>query len=392
EVVLQALAGAAGFAVDNARLYEQARRRQRWLEASGEVTSKLLGGTNPGDVLQLIADRAIELTGADYGFVAMPDGVDVGDEPSELVVTVCAGPDCGVRLGHRIPVDESTSGLAFRERTPREVPSLRHDLVEGRGSGFGPALAVPMRAGDTIVGVVITVREHGAPRFDEQELRVVSSFADQAALALRQAESQLAHRELHMLADRDRIARDLHDHVIQRLFAIGLTMQGTHRLSRNPVVIRRLADHIDQLHEVIQEIRTAIFDLHTNTGTDIGLRAQLHTAINQLTEDSGVRATTRMTGPLDVLPATLAEHVLAAVRESVSNAVRHAGTDEIWVTVTVADDVSVEVLDAGVGIADGITQSGLRNLSQRAAQAGGYSLVHRRAEGGTRFFWSAPLP
>jgi GAF domain-containing protein len=226
EVVLQALAGAAGIAVDNARLYEEARRRQRWLEATGEVTAELLGASDPTEVLRLIANRARELTGADYTLIAVPDDLGVApSEIAELTVAVCAGMDPDTVTGRKIPIAGSTSGAVFADHVPRSVPSLAFGLADGVGAEFGPALALPLGAGESISGVLLAVRAPGSAGFDEHQLQVVSLFADQAALALQRAESQSARQELEVLADRDRIARDLHDHVIQRLFAIGLAMQ-----------------------------------------------------------------------------------------------------------------------------------------------------------------------
>jgi signal transduction histidine kinase len=391
EVVLQALAGAAGIAIDNARLYEEARRRQRWLEASSEVTAELLGGTDPAEALRLIATRAVELTGADYAVIALPDDPDMpADEVDGLRVAVTAGIDAMVE--RRIPVRGSTSGAVFRDHVPRSVPRLEFDLAQGLGVELGPALALPLRAGGATAGVLLAMRVIGAETFDEQQLQVVSSFADQAALALQQAEAQSARRELDVLADRDRIARDLHDHVIQRLFAIGLSMQGTHRLAKAPAVAGRLDEHIDQLHEVIQEIRTAIFDLQTDSGDETRLRARLHTIIRELTRDTAIHPMVRMSGPLDVVPTGLAEHSEAVVREAVSNAIRHAHAGELSITISLDDDLVIDVTDNGVGIPDTVARSGLHNLSQRAADAGGSCTVGRLPEGGTRFLWSAPLP
>jgi GAF domain-containing protein len=393
ELVVQALAGAAGIAVDNARLYEEARRRQRWLEASGEVTAELLGGTDPTEALRLIAGLAQELTSADYTIIALPEDPEAApSEISELIVAVCAGLDPDAMTGRRIPLAGSTSGAVFADHVPRNVPSLSFDLADGLGVEFGPALALPLGGGEWVSGVLLAVRAPGSTGFDEHELQVVSSFADQAALALHRAEGQSARRELEVLADRDRIARDLHDHVIQRLFAIGLAMQGTHRLAKSPVVAGRLAEHIELLHQVIQDIRTAIFDLQAGPADSPRLRSRLHEVITELTTDAPLRTTVRLSGPLDVLPADLAQPAEAVVREAVSNAVRHAGARELTITVSVDDDLVIDVTDDGIGIQESVAHSGLSNLQQRAAAAGGSLTIDRPAAGGTHLLWTAPLP
>ena len=388
EVVLQALAGAAGIAIHNARLYEAARQRQRWLEATGEVTAELLGGTDAGEALQLIASHAQELTGADYTLIAVPAESGVAaSEVTELLVTVSVGLDAH-EIIRRVPVSESTMGAVFTDHLPRNVPKLAFDLTDE----FGPALVLPLGSGEEISGVLLTVRLPGSPGFDEKELQLVSTFADQAALALQRAETQAAQRELEVLADRDRIARDLHDHVIQRLFAVGLALQSSHRREKSPQQAARLAEHIDQLHDVIQEIRTTIFDLQTPDDAAPKLRTTLHELITELTAEAPLRTTVRMSGPVNAIPADLAQHAEAVIREAVSNAVRHAHADDLVITVSVADDLVIEVSDNGVGIPETVARSGLHNLSQRATAAGGSCTVTAHPEGGTRLVWAAPLP
>jgi signal transduction histidine kinase len=389
EAIVQALAGAAGIAVDNARLYEEARRRQVWLEASGEVTAQLLGAGDPTEILRLIANRALELSGVDYAMIVLPD--DDADV-TELVVAVSAGLDSASMIGRRIPVAGSTSGAVFVDQVPRVVPSLAFDPAEGLGVQFGPALVLPLGADDHVAGVLLALRTPGSPAFVEHELQVVSSFADQASLALQRAEGQAAARELELLADRDRIARDLHDHVIQRLFAVGLALQGTHRRAKNPAVATRVQDHIDQLHEVIQEIRSAIFDLQATDAASGQLRANLHQIVTELTQDVPLRTTVRMSGALDTVPAGLAEDAEAVLREAVSNAVRHAKAQELVVTISVGEELVIEVADDGVGIPATVARSGLHNLQRRAQGAGGSCTVELLdGGGGTRLVWAAPL-
>jgi signal transduction histidine kinase len=387
EAIVQALAGAAGIAVDNARLYEEARRRQLWLEASSEVTAQLLGAGDPTEILRLIANRALELSGADYAMIVLPED----DESTELVVAVSAGLDSASMTGRRIPVAGSTSGAVFLDHIPRVVPNLAFDPVEGLGVRFGPALVLPLGADDQVAGVLLALRTPGSPAFVEHELQVVSSFADQASLALQRAEGQAAGRELELLADRDRIARDLHDHVIQRLFAVGLALQGTHRRAKNPAVATRVQDHIDQLHEVIQDIRSAIFDLQATDAASGQLRAKLHQIVTELTEDVPLRTTVRMSGALDTVSPGLAEDAEAVLREAVSNAVRHAKAQALVVTVSVGGDLVIEVADDGVGIPATVARSGLHNLQRRAEDAGGSCTVELVDGGGTRLVWSAPL-
>ncbi|MEU7788900.1 GAF domain-containing protein [Amycolatopsis sp. NPDC049159] len=395
EVVVQALAAAAGIAIENAHLYEQARIRQQWLAATSEVTTELLGGTDPAEALNLIASRALELTGSDVTMLALPNSgrldvdEDWGEDVDDLTVTVCAGTRAAELSGTRIDIEDSVPGAVYRDRTPRSVPELAL-----RDHRFGPAMVVPLRAGDRTTGVLIAAREAGAGSFESAQLSVVASFADQAALALQLAAQQRAARELDVLGDRDRIARDLHDHVIQRLFAVGLSMQSTQRRTKSPELQKRLGDSIEQMHEIVQEIRTAIFDLHGGAAGETGLRLRhrLHDAVAELTDDAPLQPTVSMTGPIDTVPSQLAEQVEAVVREAVSNAVRHADASSVVVSVAVQDHVvRVVVVDDGKGLAEGISPSGLGNLRDRAEAAGGTFALGRGPEGGVKVEWSAPV-
>ena len=250
---------------------------------------------------------------------------------------------------------------------------------------------LPLRATDAVAGVLVALRPVGAQPFTDEQLDMMAAFADQAALAWQLASTQRQMRELDILTDRDRIARDLHDHVIQRLFAVGLTLQGTIPRARVPEVKQRLSDCVDDLQEVIQEIRTAIFDLHGASSGVTRLRQRLDEAIAQFAA-SELRTTVQYVGPLSVVDAALADHAEAVVREAVSNAVRHADATTLTINVVVEDELCIEVIDNGQGISDDITGSGLTNLRQRAQDAGGTFTLESAAEGGTVLRWCAPLP
>lgn len=393
EIVVQALAGAAGIAIDNSRLYAKAQRHRRWSEATAEVTSQLLAGGHAEQVVHLIARHALELSSADYALIALPaePGKPMTD-PAVLTVVVCVGMGADTILGKTVPISGSTIGQVFADQIPRNVSSLSYDLAEGLGIEFGPALALPLSMGESLGGVLLAVRAPGRRTFDDLEMQMVALFAAQTMLALERAEIESTKRELQVLAERDRIAQDLHDHVIQRLFAVGLAMESTLESSKNPTVSDRLTDHVDQVYAVIGEIRTAIFDLQIGTGADFQLRTTLHQVITELTADSDMRTAVRMSGPLGALPQDLIPHVVAVVREAVSNAVRHAEAKDLTVTISVNTKlVAVDVTDNGIGIPDTVAQSGLHNLEQRAGAAGGTCSVQRREHGGTRLTWSAPL-
>ncbi|HVV29452.1 MAG TPA: GAF domain-containing sensor histidine kinase, partial [Mycobacteriales bacterium] len=389
ELVVQALAAAAGIAIENARLYEEAQKRQRWLEATAEIRAQLLSGHDFDDVLRLIAERTLALTGADYAFLAQPDDPELPpEEVTTLVVTVSTGLDSNSLRERRIPVEGSSSGEAFRTAKPVRDDQLRYDLDEQ----FGPVAIFPLRASaGAVSGVLVALRKPGRKPFASTELPLAASFADQAALALQLAGDQQRLREFEVLADRDRIARDLHDHVIQRLFAHGLSLQSTRLRTRSPDTQKRLAEATSDVQSIIAEIRTAIFDLQGGPEGTAQLRTRLHEVITELTGDAGIQTVVRVSGPLGVISAPLAEHAEAVVREMVSNAVRHAQATIVTVTISVEDDLVIDVTDDGVGMPAVVARSGLHNLSERAGQAGGSFAVENPPAGGTKVVWSAPV-
>lgn len=384
EVLVEALAAAAGVAVENARLYQLSRDRQAWITATRDIGTELLAGTDPATVFRMVADEALKLTGADRIVVAVP-GEALADETDTLVVAATAGSATAIDSLPLGPAADDAVGAAFRDGTPHRLDRLELD-----GSG-GPALVLPLRTVDTVAGVLVAVRADGARIFTAEQLDMAAAFADQAAVAWQLASSQRSVRELEILADRDRIARDLHDHVIQRLFAVGLSLQGTIPRAQSPEVRQRLSGTVDDLQAVIQEIRTAIFDLHGAQAGTTRLRQRLDEVIAQFA-DAPVHIGTRLVGPLSVVDATLADHAEAVLREAISNAVRHSGASELTVVVEVADDLSIEVSDNGCGIAAEVTESGLGNLRARALSAGGTFTVTDRPGGGTVLRWAAPLP
>jgi signal transduction histidine kinase len=219
------------------------------------------------------------------------------------------------------------------------------------------------------------------------------SFADEATLAVDLAEKNRVQRQLDVFADRDRIARDLHDHVIQRLFATGMSLQSTLRRTAEPEVQQRMQHAVDELDQTVREIRTAIFDLHMPmAGSGAGLRRRLLDVTAAAVEGSAVSPSVRMAGPVDSLVgAEIAEHAEAVVREALSNVVRHARASTVTVTVDVGDELVIDVRDDGVGIDPAAARSGLRNLEWRARDCGGQLTVDAPPDGGTLLRWRVPL-
>ena len=250
---------------------------------------------------------------------------------------------------------------------------------------WGPCLGMPLRSTDAGTAVLLVARTAGSAPFDTSVGPLVAAFADQAAVALDMAARQRLARRVDVYDDRDRIARDLHDHVIQRIFATGLSLQAALPRATDPALRTRLHDAIGALDETVKDIRTTIFDLHTTDGTGSdSLRRRLLDIVTETAGDA-VAPTVRMSGAIDtLLTGQLAADLEAVVREGVSNAARHSGAAHVTVTLDVADDVVVEIIDDGRGIAERGARSGLRNLEARARRHGGEAVVERRSEGGTR--------
>ncbi|OBI81663.1 GAF domain-containing sensor histidine kinase [Mycobacterium asiaticum] len=388
EVLVQALAAAAGIAIANARLYQQAKARQSWIEATRDIATELLSGTEPTTVFRLVGEQAVKLTAADAALVAVPlDQSTPATEVSELLVIETVGAATKPVAGQIIPVIGTPLGEVFANSMPRQIDQLDLPGIEGPSDGV---LVLPLRTAETVAGVVVVLRAGSPGSFTDEQLEMMAGFADQAALALQLATSQRQMRELDVMTDRDRIARDLHDHVIQRLFAVGLSLQGAVARAREPEVQQRLSEAVDDLQAVIQEIRTTIFDLHGAAQGITRLRQRIDAAVGQFA-GSGLRTTVQYIGPLSVVDSSLAEHAEAVVREAVSNAARHARATTLTVRIRVEDDLCIEVSDNGCGMPDEFTGSGLTNLRRRAEEVGGEFAIEKAPGGGTMLRWSAPL-
>ena len=389
EVLVEALAAAAGIAIDNARLYEQSRAQQAWIEATRDIATQLLAGDEPIHVLRRIASDVLRLSQAEGAFIATAAVTGTEDQSAaELVVVDAVGAASIPALAPTISAD-SVLGRAFAGQRPCRLAEIDdRAMIDQLMPDTGPAMVIPARA--NVAGIVVLLRRRGAPEFSKDQVDMMAAFTDQAAVAWQLAVSQRRMHELEVISERDRIARDLHDHVIQRLFAVGLTLQGAIPRARAPEVQQRLADIVDELQNVIQEIRTTIFDLHGGNSGTTRLRQRISDAVAAFSRD-GLRVGVHFVGPLSVVDAVLADHAEAVVLEAVSNAVRHAGARTISVTIRVEDELTVEVADDGCGIPPDITPSGLTNLCDRAGQLGGTMSVTDAAGGGTLLRWSVPL-
>lgn len=379
---------ATRIADDNARLYEWARTRQAWIEANRDIATEFLAGTEPHRVLAQVVEHARTLTRSEQAILAVVESGIPPEEATELVVAQWSRAD-EPDDGQVVRLTGTAAGKAFAERASVRLIDARDVDLGAPIDATGPALILPLQTAGVVLGVLIVVRAVDAEPYSDELSALAAAFTDQAALAMQLAEAQRRARELDVLADRDRIARDLHDHVIQRVFAVGLGLQGMAARVDDPQVRQRLSDEIDRLQEIVHEIRTTIFDLHGGAGAS--LRRRLEDAVRQQTAATPIRARLRVDGPLSVVGPALADHAEAVVRESVSNAVRHSGGDAVTIEITVADELTILVQDNGSGVPDDVIASGLANLAQRAAESEGRCSIEPAPAGGTRVHWSVPL-
>ncbi len=263
----------------------------------------------------------------------------------------------------------------------------------GSYPGAGPGLAVPLRAGSAVTGWLVAHRRPGEPAYLPGEVPTLSSFAEQASIALELADRQRAQRILDILADRDRIARDLHDHVIQRLFATGMSLQGTLNRVTDPRAGDRITAAVRQIDDAIKDLRTLIFDLHSPTEeTSSSLRRRILDLVGELSAMGGPVPSVRLEGTIDSLvdPAAAAD-VEAFVREALSNALRHSGASAVSLAVVAARDLTVTVTDDGCGFGPGGRRSGLANVEHRATARGGSLEIDTAPGAGTTLRWTIPL-
>jgi signal transduction histidine kinase len=394
EIAARALASAAAVAIENARLFDRVRTTAKWMEASRAITTALASESEPVlQPLRMIAERACALTDAEQAIVLVPSDADLpADEIDTLVVSTAVGLLADEVVGQRIPIEGSTTGGVFRTGRPVITESFRHPIQSFTDVGQRPAIVMPLRTRQSVLGVLAVARNESQPPFDASYLDLMSDFADHAAVALRLAASREHARELSLIVDRERIAHDLHDHVIQRLFAAGMDLQGTIARSRSPEVNSRLARTVDELQSTIEEIRGTIFSLQSRTTAAGGFRRRIQRAIAELTEDRDIETTVRMVGPLTAIGDHLAEHAVPVVVEAVSNAVRHSGAGHLVIEIKVADALSIDVIDDGCGIdTANLRRSGLANLRHRAEMVGGSCDIDDAMGGGTHIRWVAPL-
>jgi signal transduction histidine kinase len=400
EAVLIALGAAAGVAIENARLYEAARRQQRVIQATADVTTRLLSGADPGEVLADVTRLVRELSGADLAVLAIPD-----EDKRVLTYTYAQGEGEDSVRGLVVPAGLSLSGQVLAGGEPAVTEDLAADSRVSQAardamSQIGHAIVFPLGVPGNVHGVLTVGRLHGAAAFASAYAEVVSGFATQAGVALELAARRADAERLSLFEDRDRIARDLHDLVIQRLYATGMSLEGAMPMITRPELKTRVSNAVDAMDDTIKDIRATIFALQARDYADAqpDIRASIVAVIDEMTPMLSFAPSLRLgPGLPEQVAGEIGEHVLAVLREALSNAARHAQASRVDVTVEVAEDgmLTVQVTDDGVGIPDGGRRSGLRNLADRAGEFGGELCLGPADEGadrpGTRLDWRIPI-
>ncbi|OLF10431.1 GAF domain-containing sensor histidine kinase [Actinophytocola xanthii] len=369
----------------------------RALDAATEIATAALSGDDPEAVLRLVVRRAAELVGADLGLV-MARGQD-----GSLTVEAAHGV---VRPGTTDPVglvlsDRSTAARVARAGVavvvddvaadPRTAPFVPREL-----RGYGPFAAAPFGTDQRRLGALTVYRHRGGQPFDPTAVALLTAFAAQAGLVLLLAEGATARARLGLYQERERIARDLHDVIVQRLYAAGMQLdllarRPARRLARADAA--RLADAVDQLDASIADVRAVVRALRNpepeDTGTDLAESVRGEVAIAG--ELLGFAPELEIDGDLGQVPPALADHVRAALRETLSNVVRHSGAGHVSVHIRQDAELTLTVRDDGCGIPEGVSHRGLKHLEERATQAGGHCEIASSPRRGTAVTWAAPL-
>lgn len=394
EALLHALAATASIAIENARLYEESHRRQQWLRASAEISHRLLAPDVDGHVLlEQIAGSIRHLAAADTVCVCLPRA----EAPGTLTMAVTSGRGADDLRGVRFEAAGSVAAQAMQEERGLVTAEFRGGLTPlAQFRSVLPVttmMTLPLQGSGQPRGALIVCRVDPKP-FTDSDLEMATTFAGQATLALELADARADQHQLVLLEDRARIARDLHEHVVQKLFGAGLTIQGTASMLRDGQVRGRLADSVGTLDDAIRSIRTSIFELQDLSPTLTSVRSRVVAVLAEVTPVLGFAPHLQFAGRVDAMvEKAVATEVEAVLRESLTNVAKHAHAGQVLVEVDAGDALLVmTVADDGVGLGPSPRRSGLSNLRQRAERLGGRLDLERSHLGGLLLRWSIPLP
>lgn len=400
EQTVMALAAAAAVAIENARLFELTRQRELWQAAISEIGTAVLSGKDSKETLNLIADKSRNLTDAMATILALPNAQ--GELTIEIVSTADTFSAENLNLnrwiGKPAPLNSIIersyrAGASVIEQDCMLWENLEKPREQAMDASFGAAVALPLRTSDRVLGVLLLMWPQGLRMAGREVIDLVESFASQAALTLVLSEAQHDKENLAVLEDRERIGRDLHDLVIQRVFAAGMMLQGASQLAgADSAPAQKIDQAIDELDETIREIRQTIFDLHENDGSQ-SLRELITREVKSASISLGFAPRLNLSGAIDsrVTPEQ-GDNLIAVIRESLTNCAKHAHATVITVEIDANEScLTCVIKDDGVGYTPSERMSGLENMKIRAKDLGGTFTIAGMAESGTQLIWSIPL-
>ncbi len=364
------------------------RRGEDLLRYVNEISRELLAGEDTADTLRLTANRARVLVEAEAAWIVVPRG-------SSLTVAAADGTGAEVLVGANVPAGTSLSAKVMRSGRPLAIGEMAADpavIAEARPLGLGPGLYLPMAAESRSLGTLVVARAASRPPFGPSEAEALAVFASAAAIVLSLGQAREELEALRLVSEHERIARDLHDTVIQRLFALGMSLQGLQRLA-DGVVAERIAAAVGAIDDVIREIRETIFDLSQPAAGGPEIRRKLRDVVREAGQQLGFAPRVGFRGPVEAaIDDRLVPDLLSVVREALSNVARHAHATAVEVVLEAQDSsVLLTVADNGVGIPDGPSAGhGIANLQARASKLGGELRLDRRHPSGTLLQWRVP--
>ncbi len=349
---------------DDARA--ESEQRRRWLDAAAELTRSLLSGAavQPHALITKLAAAAAD---ADFATLDVPYGAD------QVIVAGVTGELAAGMMNQIRALADSLTGQVIRTGQPSLVTGAhREPVAAALGAGTGPLVVVPLAAGEQVRGALMLGRLAARPGYTGTDLDLAASFAGHAAMAMELAQARADQISLAQAEDHDRIAGDLHDHVIQELFALGMRMQG-HAARADPAAAERVNGYADTLDEIIKRIRTSIFGLHHPGAAPAGLPARVIEIIDEHAVPLGFTADIRFAGPLNPGPdEALAHDILAVTREGLSNCARHAHATAVTISLVLQDGlITLDITDNGRGLGTPARSSGLSSMRRRAERNGG---------------------
>ena len=390
---LRVLATQAGVAIANASLYQNTLQRERWLRAQHEITTSILEGADASAILNSVAEHARDLAGADAATI-----LTTSSTQGQLVVAAAVGAHAGQVIGQAVPAAKSISGsvMATGQALHTDDASAHSGSYQPiiRAGHVGPAIFVPLRVGGRSIGTLMVANITGGSRFDEGTIRLVEAFADQASVAIGYGRAQADLRRLQLMDERERIAKELHDGIIQSLFAVGMGLQGTALMATSPETAARIEGAVGELDRVIRDLRNYIFGLRPGILAD----RQLDQALRELADDIQKRSQIRVGVEIDVEVAAVvsssSHQIVQLTREALSNVARHAQATKSTVRLARTGKMAVlTIVDDGIGFntRSDSAGNGLRNMRERATSMGGSLRITSKSAKGTSLRFSFPI-